>query len=53
MATAGEKELKTDWPHVTGLVAGTTKQTGRTTNLVAQGLNGIKTTVPQRDREGI
>ena len=53
MATAGEKELKTDWPHVTGLTARTTKQTGRTMNLQPQGLNGVKTTVPQRDREGI
>ena len=50
MATAGEKELKTDWPHVTGLTARTTKQTGRTTNLVAQGLHGIKTTIPVRER---
>lgn len=51
MATTGEKELKTEWPHVTGLVAGTTKQKGRTTNLIPQGLNGVKTTVLQKDRQ--
>ena len=50
MATAGEKEIKTDWPHVTGLIAGTTKQTGRTINLQPQGLHGVKTTIPKRER---
>lgn len=34
--TAGEKELKSDWPITEGLIAGTTKQEGRTTNLVAE-----------------
>lgn len=29
MATSGEKELKTDWPHEEGLQAGTTKTHGR------------------------
>ena len=51
MATAGEKELKTNWPIEEGLTAGTTKQTGRQENLIPQGLNGIKTTVLQKDRE--
>lgn len=32
--TSGEKELKRTWPHETGLIAGTTKQEGRTSNLV-------------------
>lgn len=35
-ATKGEKELKTDYPVEEGLTAGTTKQKGRTTNLVPQ-----------------
>lgn len=34
--TKGEKELKTDWPHETGLVAGTTKQKDRISNLVPE-----------------
>ena len=29
MATIGEKEIKTDWPVEEGLIAGTTKQTGK------------------------
>ena len=50
-ATTGEKELKTKYPVTEGLTAGTTKQTGKTMNLVPQtsvvskkesfGLNGI------------
>ncbi len=51
MATAGEKELKTNWPHETGLIAKTTKQIGNVENLVPEGLNGVKTTVLQKDRE--
>jgi len=51
MARIGEKELRTDWPITEGLIAETTKQTGRQTNLTPQGLNGLKSTVPQRDRE--
>ena len=51
MATIGEKELKTNWPIEEGLIAGTTKQTGRTMNLQPQGLNGIKTTILEKDRE--
>ena len=34
--TSGEKELKTNWPHVSGLTARTTKQTGRVSNLIPQ-----------------
>ena len=34
--TKGEKELKTDWPITEGLIARTTKQTGRVTNLVPE-----------------
>ena len=50
MATAGEKEIKTNWPIEKGLTARTQKQTGRTENLVPEGLNGVKTTVLQKDR---
>lgn len=35
-ATIGEKELRTNWPVEEGLVAGTTKQTGRIMNLIAE-----------------
>ena len=34
--TSSEKELKTNWPIEEGLVAKTTKQTGRVMNLVPQ-----------------
>ena len=49
--TAGEKELKRDWPHESGLVAGTTKQEGRQPSLVAEGLDGVKSTVPEKERD--
>ena len=47
-ATSGEKELKTDYPVEEGLTAGTQKQTGRVTNLVAE--NSI---IPERETTGI
>jgi hypothetical protein len=47
-STAGEKELKRDWPVVSGLTAGTQKQEGRQPFLVAE-----KSFVPQRDLAGI
>lgn len=50
MATAGEAELKTKYPVEKGLIAGTTKQTGRQENLIPRGLHGVKTTIPQRER---
>ena len=34
--TAGTRFLKSSYPHETGLTAGTTKQEGRTENLVAE-----------------
>ena len=34
--TNGEKELKTNWPHVSGLTARTTKQAGRVSSLIPQ-----------------
>ena len=36
---------------VEGQFAGMTKQTGRVSNLIPQGLNGVKTTILERDRE--
>ena len=50
-AEKGEKEIKTKWPIEKGLIAGTTKQTGRQINLTPQGLNGVKTLILERDRE--
>ncbi|NJO30853.1 MAG: hypothetical protein HC874_27345 [Richelia sp. SL_2_1] len=35
-STAQQKEVKTRWPVEEGLTAGTTKQTGRVTNLVPE-----------------
>lgn len=49
--TIGEKELRTNWPNEEGLTARTQKQTGRQMNLLPEGLNGIKTTILERDRE--
>ena len=51
MATAGDKELKTNWPIEKGLIARTTSQTGNVENLIPEGLHGVKTTVLQKDRE--
>ena len=47
--TTGEKELKTDWPHETGLTAETTKQEGRQTNLVPE----QGSLVPRRKKVGL
>jgi len=49
----GRKELKTDYPHEKGLTSGTTKQTGRIMNLIAQGSLGIKTRVLSKDKKGL
>ena len=46
--TSGEKELKRDWPHETGLIAKTTKQEGRETNLVPR-----TSLVPDRLKVGL
>ena len=40
--TSGTRFLKRDWPIEEGLVAGTTKQEGRVSNLVAQEARLIK-----------
>ena len=50
--TIGEKELKTDWPVEEGLTAGTTKQTGDKMQLEPEGINGIKSTVEDKERIG-
>ena len=47
--TSGEKELKTDWPHETGLTAGTTKQEGRQSNLIPEEASLI----PEREKVGM
>ena len=47
--TAGEKELKRNWPHETGLTAETTKQEGRQTNLVPE----EGSLVPKRKKAGL
>ena len=46
--TLGTKELKTKYPYTSGLVAGTTRQTGRVTNLIPT--NG--SLVPRRKKVG-
>ena len=51
--TKGTREIATRYPVDEGLTARTQKQTGRQTNLTPEGMNGITSTVTQRDREGI
>lgn len=48
MATIGEKELKTKWPHETGLDA-EDKHEGRKVNLIAE----RKSLVPKREKVGL
>ena len=47
--TSGTRFIKTKYPSVTGLVAGTTKQTGRRMNLVPY----VGSTVAKRLRRGL
>ena len=49
--TRGEKELRTDWPFEDGLTARTESQTGRQSRLIADGIEGIKTTVLRKDKK--
>ncbi len=49
----GTAEIATRYPISKGLIARTTSQTGNQMKLLPQGLNGLKTTIPQRDRIGI
>ncbi len=46
-STAGEKELRTDWPNEKGLTARTQTQTGRQINLTPE----ISSKVLSKDRE--
>jgi hypothetical protein len=50
--SSGCKELKRKYPITSGIVAGTTKQEGRITNLIAQGVNNQKSIVYQKEKEG-
>ncbi len=43
------KELKRNWPNVSGLIAGTTKQEGRVTNLIPQ----VSSLVLDKEKVGI
>ena len=53
VGSRGTKWIKTKYPVEKGLIAATTSQTGRVMNLVPQGLNGVKSTVAQRFKDGI
>jgi len=46
--TAGEKELRTDYPKELGLIAGFTKQTG-----TKKGVKILKTTVTRNQKIGL
>ena len=50
-STRGQKELRTDYPFEEGLTARTQSQVGRQSRLIAEGIEGIKTTVLHKDRE--
>lgn len=52
-ATAGEKELKTDYPNESGLTAGTETQKDRKASLEAEGFLGRKTTIPKDEKKGM
>lgn len=52
-ATHNEKEVKTRYPVEEGLTAGTQKQTGRVTNMIPQGLNGVVSRVASRTSAGV
>lgn len=47
--TIGEKELKRDWPHESGLTARTTKQKGRQSNMIPT----KGSLVPRRKKVGL
>lgn len=52
-AERGEKEIQTKWPVEEGLTGGTQKQEGRQINLVAEGIDGIKSIVPKKEKVGL
>lgn len=47
----GTRFIDTNWPNEEGLTAGTQTQIGRVSNLIPEGINGVKTTVLDRDRK--
>ena len=51
-ATKSEKEIVTKWPITTGLELGTTKIAGRQINLVAEGILGVSSIVPSKEKRG-
>ena len=51
--TFSQAEVKTRYPVTSGIIAGTTKQEGRSSRLVPEGLHGVKSIVPNRTRAGI
>ena len=51
-STISQKEIITDYPYEEGMIAETTKQTGKK-YLHPQGISGTKTIVPSKDRVGI
>ena len=50
-STRGQKELRTDYPFEDGLTARTQSQTGRQSRLIAEGIEGIKTIVLNKDKD--
>ena len=48
-ARSGEKEIRRDWPLSSGLIAGTTKQEGRSSRLVAE----KGSLIPERKKVGL
>jgi hypothetical protein len=48
--TAGTKEINKNWPQDTGL-GDDDKHKGRTINLVAEGINGEKSSVPKKEKQ--
>ena len=51
--TSSTRFIDTEWPNTEGLTAGTTRTHEREENLVPEGINGTKTTVLSRNREGV
>ena len=49
--TKGTKEVDKDWPVTEGDTLATTKIEGKQINLTAEGINGVKTIVPNKDKE--
>jgi len=52
MAEVGEKELWTRYPNVSGMEADE-KHEGRQINLIPEGIAGLLSTIPARNRVGL